>query len=161
MMRHSVALTFFLLLSPPAAAQNSMFGGLEGHSIISDYEEELLNSSGLVSRFVWRDVLYFSTKGRIFHRSVQHGYRHNYRNEVVGDGASRGFSNGVFRWDGSGVVREWFNNRIGTKFRQSISITSGARGAACRTAVQRLGGTTVATVVRENCRVIKGNALDQ
>lgn len=162
MIRFLFALSLITCCSSFAVAQTSSFGALEGHSIISTYAEEISSRRMGTFEIVWHDTIYFSTKGRIFHRISQENSRKgDSRRDIVGDEGGRNDGQGTaFRWVGNGVTREWINPR-GVRIRQSIQISPAGGGYACRASIERRGRGGQARVVQESCRVLAGNALAQ
>lgn len=144
-----------------AWSQDTLFRNLEGHSIISNYQEEITSRKGDVFQIDWRDTLYISTKGRIFHRfsqtNTKRGFDKNLDNVSDEGGRSEGKGAG-FRWAGDGLVRQW-TNRTGVKIRQSIHILLVGDGFACKASIERNGGKGRVRVVRDDCRVVAGNSL--
>lgn len=144
-------------------AQTPGFSALEGRSIVSDYEEEILSKRSGSFNNKWHDELYFSTKGRIFHRlSMDNGRRGDHRNRdsVSEEDGSNDGQGAAFRWIGNGVMREWTNRR-GIRLRQSILVYPSADGYSCKASVERNGRSGNARVIRENCRVVLGNVLSK
>lgn len=163
MRRILTGLTLAFCAVGQANSQTVQFSALEGHSIISDYEEKILSRrSGSFSN-KWHDELYFSTKGRIFHRfSMDNGRRGDHRNRdsVSEEDGSNDGQGAAFRWIGNGVMREWTNRR-GIRLRQTILVYPSANGYSCKASVERNGRAGNARVLRENCRVVSGNVLSQ
>jgi len=148
-------------LSTTSSAQTLRFNDLEGHSVVSEYTEEVMTRRFGPYRATWKDRVYFSTKGRIFHRfnrqsSIPGMDRHA---ENVSDDEGRIEGRGAaFRWTGDGIVREWTNPR-GIHIRQSISISPSGAGFSCRLSVERSTRRGRAYPISQLCRVIKGNVL--
>lgn len=160
----SVILATFLVGIMPvtAAAQAVSFSSLEGHSIISDYHEiSETRRFGPIQRR-WRDRIYFSSRGRIFHKlNVTNTLRPgDYSREFVSSESGESDGRGApFRWAGDGLTREW-TNQFGLRMRQSVTISPTGGGYACRMAIERSGANIGYTrVTQQSCRVIKGNAL--
>lgn len=144
-----------------AFSQDARFRNLEGHSIVSDYQEEVTSRKGDVFQIDWKDTLYISTKGRIFHRFSQTNTKRGFDKNVdsVSDEGGRSEGKGAsFRWTGNGLVRQW-TNRTGVKIRQSIHISPAGDGFACKASIERAGGKGRIRVVRDDCRVVAGNSL--
>lgn len=157
-----VALAVLLAAGSPALAQSVSFPGLEGHSIVARYDEAITTRRGEVFRYQWNDRVYFSTKGRIFHRFSVDGDRPGRARTYEAVGDEQGVGDGrmaKYRWTGSGITRQWRNPR-GVTLRQTIDISATAGGYACRMAVERISGSRgSATPVGQTCRVVRGNAV--
>lgn len=160
----SVIFASFLVgnLPVPAFSQAVSFSALEGHSIISDYHEiSETRRFGPIQR-QWRDRIYFSSRGRIFHKiNVTNSLRpEDFSREFVSSEAGESEGRGApFRWVGDGLTREWTNQR-GVRLRQSVTINPAGSSYSCRMTIERSGASSGHTrVTQQSCRVIKGNAL--
>jgi hypothetical protein len=133
----------------PAPAQGLSFANLEGHSIIAEYQEVIVPPRGPSIQQTWRDRVYFSTKGRIFHSfALQSSLPQNSGVfEAVGDqeGAGAG-PRSKYTWTGQGIARQW-----------TIAPTGGGYG--CRMTVERLSAFGGATPLGQSCQVVRGNVL--
>ena len=142
-------------------AQSHGMKALEGHSIAVDYQEQVTTRRGQVTQETWRDRIYFSTKGRIFHRFDRQSPRPDRsRNfETVGDEAGRGDDRRAkFVWTGQGITRQWTNRR-GVTLKQTITITPTSNGYSCHMSVSRSGNRGTITPLGQSCRVVSGNIL--
>ncbi|HEV7339244.1 MAG TPA: hypothetical protein VGO06_24980 [Bosea sp. (in: a-proteobacteria)] len=153
-----LALIFGCLVASSSGARAQALGqeALAGYSIASHYEEVLEFPNGNFVRQIWRDRLYFSTKGRIFHKfALESGHPASDRafEAISGEGGGGGF-----RWVGNGVSRPWRSPRGGTGT-QSFHISAQAGGYSCRMSLERLGMRLTARPVSQSCRVTKGNIL--
>ena len=161
--------SFFCLLAGlsiignPSAALSQYHGmqALEGHSIVVNFQEQVTSRRGKSFQAVWRDRVYFSTKGRIFHRFDRQNQRpdrsRNY--ELVGDEAGQGDDRRAkFAWTGQGITRQWVNRR-GVTLQQTIAITPTGSGYSCQMTVSRSGNRGTSTPLGQTCRVVSGNVL--
>lgn len=149
------------MLSTTSSAQGLRFSDLEGHSVISEYTEEVMTRRYGAYRATWSDRICFSTKGRIFHRfNRQASIPEMDRDaENVSDGDRRVEGRGAaFRFAGDGIVREWTNRR-GIQIRQSISISPTGGGFGCQVTIVRSHIRGSAYPIGQSCRVVKGNVL--
>jgi hypothetical protein len=146
----------------PAAAPDALFNALEGHSIVADLHESLMTGRGETFENRWRDRVYISTKGRIFHRFDSKSTRpgvggvREFVGEADGSGEGRGAK---YVWTSNGLSRQWVNRR-GTTLRQSIFISRSGDGFSCSMRIERLAGGQPRTIdARQSCRVFRGNVL--
>ena len=150
------------IVSPGIAlAQSPGMKALEGHSISVDYQEQVTNRRGESWTDVWRDRIYISTKGRIFHRFDRQSPRsdRNRNFETVGDEAGRGDDRRAkFVWTGQGISRQWTNQR-GVVLRQTITVMPTGSGHSCHMTVTRSGNRGTVTPLGQTCRVVSGNIL--
>ncbi len=108
MHRHLLVLVFswplMAAMQTPAIGQSAGFAALEGKSISVDYREQITTPRGQVLRQTWRDRIYISTKGRIFHRfDLQSSMPGNTRTfETFGDIRPGRGTSGEVRLDGPG-----------------------------------------------------------
>lgn len=160
--RWSVGLISVLMISSSGlSAQTLRFSDFEGYSVVAEYEEEVVTRRRGSFRATWRDRVYFSTKGRIFHRFQRQDSRPNRDRDVENVGDEDGLSEdkkSVFRWSGDGITREWTNNR-GIRIRQSIAISRSGDGFACRVSIDRSSIRGSVVPIGRSCRVFKGNVL--
>jgi hypothetical protein len=158
----SLLVTFWTLGHlQPAASQTLRFADLEGYSIAADYQEMVTTRRSGSFQQTWSDRIYFSTKGRIFHRFSRQSTRPEYARsrESVSDEEGQGDGHGVsYHWTGSGIAREWTNRR-GNRIRQSITITPTSNGYVCQISVERFAGRGTTISLGQTCQVIKGNIL--
>ncbi len=152
----AIILSWLAVCSSGARAQAPNLEALAGYSITSQYEEILQFPNGNSVRQVWRDRVYFSTKGRIFHKFTL---------ESESPGLDRAFEtvsgetgSGGFRWVGDGVTRPWRSPRGGTGS-HSFHLSGSAGGFACRMSLERFGMRLTARPVSQSCKVMKGNVL--
>jgi hypothetical protein len=149
---------FVLGTAGHALAQDSLFAALEGHSVIVDLREEVATPRGTFE-FLWRDRVYISTKGRIFHRfdvRSTHPILHGQRELVSDGGPGRG---GKYIWTGNALTRQWVN-KIGVLVRQTIAISRSQSGFTCHMTVERPAGGRGQVIDRgQTCRVVRGNVL--
>jgi hypothetical protein len=151
----AIAMTFG---TTPAAGQEIRFSELEGHSIAIEYVESVsFNGRGSVP-YQWNDTIYVSTKGRIFHSSKQKSAARtsDYSSETVSELVGADFGQtGQFRWHENGFIREWV--RLGTRIRYTVTLARSRSGFTCRAAIERFSSRNSASLLREKCRVMKGN----
>jgi hypothetical protein len=147
------------LAGPTAGlAQDVTFASLQGRSIVVEYREHIRNRRGEDMSAVWKDLVYFSGKGHIFHKmdmSGPHGAKEKYG---IGDESGAGEGGPAFRWDGHGITRSWTNPR-GIRLRQTIDIFRTASGFGCRMSIQRTNSRATVTVAGQTCRVVNGNVF--
>jgi hypothetical protein len=155
------SIVFFLPPSAtPSIAQSLMLDALKGHSIIVDYRELVESRRRGTFRWHWRDRIYVSDKGRIFHRFDAIGDRRNSLYEMVGDETGGTEDNRTkFTWDGSSFVRQWTRRSNGLAIRQTIHVFRTGSGLGCQMNVQRLGGRGRVTIEGSSCNVVTGNVF--
>lgn len=141
-----------------AKAQPLTLEALSGYSIVSRHEEILDFPNGRSVRQVWNDRVYFSTKGRIFHKfNLDSDHAASGRAlEMIGGEQGK---LGTFRWGGDGITRQWRNPRGGVGH-QSFHITGRGGIYACRLSLERVGMMLTARPISQRCTVVKGNALE-
>jgi hypothetical protein len=142
----------------PAFGQEIKFSELEGHSIAIEYVEGLSFNGREAVPYHWNDTIYVSTKGRIFHSSKQKSATRtsDYNRETVSELAGADFGQtGQFRWNENGFIREWV--RTGVRLRYTVTLARSRSGFTCRATIERFGGRASASLIREKCRVMKGN----
>lgn len=152
-----------LVASGAAWSQTSSFAGLGGHSISAEYKEEVMTGRAGSFRLVWREQVYFSTKGRIFHRSDRRSSRPDFerQSENISDPDGQGDGREAkFRWVSDGIVREFTTPR-GIHIRHSIAISRSGGGFTCRVTIERSASrfTPSADELGQSCRVVKGNII--
>lgn len=141
-----------------AAGQEIKFSELEGHSIAIEYVESISFNGREAVPYHWNDTIYVSTKGRIFHSSKQRSAARtsDYNRETVSELVGADFGQtGQFRWNEHGFVREW--RRTGVRIRYTVTLTRSRSGFTCRAAIERFGSSNSVSLIREKCRVMKGN----
>jgi hypothetical protein len=129
---------------------------LGGKSIRSVYVEELSGSPPL--RVIYRDDLYISSQGRIFHH-----FRVEGNSELVRGGrdAVSGESGSLpFVLNGNMLSRSWVNPKTGRQLRETIVLSGTEPGAPCRVRVERFPPLTY-SVLSQSCSVLKGNIVGQ
>jgi hypothetical protein len=144
----------------PALSQDALFSALQGHSIIVDYQEVGFTPRGPWEAR-WRDRVYISTQGRIFHRPDVFSTvpRTGGVNELVGEAGGTGSGGRTLVWTGNELTRQWVNRR-GVTLRQTITIRRAEGGFVCAMAVERLSGARgPPPETRQTCRVVRGNVF--
>jgi hypothetical protein len=160
MHRHLLVLVFswplMAAMQTPAIGQSAGFAALEGKSISVDYREQITTPRGQVLRQTWRDRIYISTKGRIFHRfDLQSSMPGNTRTfETFGDESGRGAERRArYVWTGQGISRQRTNRR-GVALRQTITIVPTGTGYSCQMTLERSSNATPVSPLGQSCRVL-------
>lgn len=141
-----------------ALGQEIKFSELEGHSIAIEYVESVSYNGREAVPYQWNDTIYVSTKGRIFHSSKQKSVARtsDYHRETVSEIVGADFGQtGQFRWNENGFVREWIT--LGMRIRYRVILARSRTGFTCQAVIERFGNRDKASLLREKCRVVKGN----
>lgn len=158
-MKCAVGIATLATISFAPAAPAQTFEALEGKSIIAQYSEVISMNNERNFSQTWTDIVYVSSKGRIFHRhDRKSGSAANEgSHEAIGDREGAGESRKAkFAWTGSVLSRQWKNSR-GVHFRQIINVN----GSGCSVSLSRqnAGHFFSARETSQSCRVVPGNAL--
>jgi hypothetical protein len=144
-------------------AEAQSFEQMWGKSVIVFYDERIQLPNGSSIRQTWSQTVYISTNGNIFlsqkfSKQGGKGLSEQSANKFETMGDREGVGEGVrakYRWDGSGLTRSWTNKNNGVRLTQTITISEGR----CRSSIERAGFGGQVTVNKDDCRIVKGNAL--
>jgi hypothetical protein len=157
----ALATVAIALSASGAAAQGVTLDQLKERSIVVAYTETVNTPQGSYSQ-TWRESVYVSSLGRVFHRSnlasTRAGSSRSF--DAVGDqgGAGEG-SIRKFAWTGNGFSRQWTNPRNGTMLRQTIVVAGSGGRFSCHMTVERLNRPAVSAAHGQSCRVTTGNVF--
>jgi hypothetical protein len=159
MARTPAALIFpvLLLVTAPASAQSTTFQALRGNSIVLDYRERVTGPRGGSFPVFWRDRIYVSTEGRIFHKmdTRSQNPRATGQQELVG-----GQQGNAMVWNGSAFVRSFINPKTGVRIRQVVTVSGSGNNAVCSMSLERSGAPGFQYAMEHNgCQVIAGNVF--
>jgi len=158
---YTICVTSCYLLSFGAFAQPADLSKLRGNSIIAEYEETITSRRGAEFRQTWRDRIYISTLGRIFHKFDRQSSRpgRNRDFEALSDTSTPGSPRDrKYQWSKEGLSRQWISRR-GTPVRQSIIFSQDSEGLKCRMLIDYGSARWFSRPVWQSCRVVNGNIL--
>lgn len=157
-MKCMLAVSALIASGSVLSASAQTFEALEGKSIVAQYSEVILLGNGRNFSQTWTEIVYVSSKGRIFHRhDLKSGSVGNQgSHEAIGDREGAGESRQAkFAWTGSALSRQWTNRR-GVHFRQIINVS----GSGCSMSLLRENiRNFTARETAQSCKVVSGNAL--
>jgi hypothetical protein len=146
-----------LAAAPAALAQSDTFEALKGNSIVLDYRERVMGPRGGSFPVFWKDRIYVSTEGRIFHRmdTQSRNPRAIGQQELVGGQQAHAMA-----WTGGALVRSFVNPKTGVRIRQVVTVTGSVGNLACSMSLERSGAPGFQYAVEQNgCQVIAGNVF--
>jgi hypothetical protein len=158
MMFRSLVFAIAWLAATSCLGQPSVFEALKGKSIVIDYRESFSGPRGSFG-VVWRDRIYVSTEGRIFHKvdARSNNPRASGESELVAKGG--GGERGTTTWDGTALVRNFRNPRTGNVGRQTIRVSGSGASLSCSVSFKRFNLRQQGMVEHNSCQVVPGNVF--
>lgn len=139
-----------------AFGQEGLQTGMRGRSIVVQYTE-VVSGRRHSKTFVWTQVIYVSSRGRLFASVNMKGdsRRGAFHSDIMPDSNNSGGGT-PFKWTESGLTRAWLDRR-GNTLRQTIEIMRSNGGLTCAMSVTRFGVASRAS--HQVCKVVMGNSL--